>query len=276
VRIVIPYPDISPVAFTVGPLQVRWYGLMYLVGFVVGYWILRRLAARGDTRFRGELIGDFLGYAALGIVVGGRLGYVLFYNLAHFASQPWEVLAIWHGGLSFHGGFVGVILTGWWFVRRRRLSFYDVADRVMVALPPGLGFGRIGNFINGELFGRPADVPWCMVFPLGGPECRHPSQLYEALLEGLVLFLCMWWIGRGQRPAGVAFWSFVGLYGLLRFLVEFTRLPDPQLGFILGPFTMGQLLSLPMALLGAWMTWRRSTGPTCAPRDGRPARKDGR
>jgi phosphatidylglycerol:prolipoprotein diacylglycerol transferase len=257
----IPYPNISPVIFSLGPIQVRWYGMMYLLGFAAGYWILRHLTARMKTGFRGERIMDFLAYAALGIVVGGRLGYVLVYNFSHFLEHPLEIFALWHGGLSFHGGFVGVVLAGWWFVRKHRLTLYEVADPVVMALPIGLGLGRIGNFINGELFGRPTQVPWCMVFPQGGPECRHPSQLYEALLEGLVLFLCMWWLGRKPRPRGLLFWSFVALYGLIRFLVEFTRLPDPQLGLVLGPLSMGQLLSLPMVVLGAYMVWKGRKHP---------------
>jgi phosphatidylglycerol:prolipoprotein diacylglycerol transferase len=253
----IPYPHIPPEIISIGPIHIRWYGMMYLFGFGFSYWLMKRLTSSRDIRFKGPLILDFFAYAALGIVVGGRLGYILVYNLSYYVSSPWEAFAIWHGGLSFHGGFVGVVLAGWWFKKRHGLTFYEVADMVVVPLPVALGLGRIGNFINGELLGRPTSLPWCMVFPQGGPVCRHPSQLYEALLEGLVLFLFTWTLGRRPRPSGVLFWSFVGLYGLFRFLVEFTREPDPQLGFILGPFSMGQLLSLPMFLLGGWMTWRR-------------------
>jgi phosphatidylglycerol:prolipoprotein diacylglycerol transferase len=251
----IPYPDIPPVIFRIGPFQVRWYGMMYLLGFAVGYALLKYLAARRQTPFRGALILDFLTYAALGIVVGGRLGYVLIYNLPYYLAHPLEVFALWHGGLSFHGGFAGVILASTVFLKRHGLNFYDVADLVVVPLPIALGFGRIGNFINGELYGRPTDLPWCMVFPQGGDLCRHPSQLYEALLEGVILFVLMWLIGRKPRSRGVVFWSFVGLYGLFRFIVEFFRAPDPQLGLILGPLSMGQLLSLPMACVGAVMVW---------------------
>lgn len=254
----IPYPNISPVIFSVGPLQLRWYGTMYLLGFVVGYLLMRKLTASSQGRFRGELLLDFLAYVALGVVVGGRLGYVLIYNLPYYLEHPLEVLALWRGGLSFHGGFVGVVVAGVCFARRHRIPFYEMADTAVVPLPIGLGLGRIGNFINGELFGRPADVPWCMVFPLGGPQCRHPSQLYEALLEGAVLFAFMWRLARAPRRPGIVFWSFVTLYGLVRFVVEFAREPDPQLGLILGPLSMGQLLSLPMAALGVWMLWRRS------------------
>jgi phosphatidylglycerol:prolipoprotein diacylglycerol transferase len=231
--------------------------MMYLAGFAVGYFILRHLTSRRETAFKRDQIVDFLTYAALGVVVGGRLGYVLFYNLGHYLSHPLDVFALWHGGLSFHGGFVGVILVGAWFARRRGLTFYDIADLVAVPLPIGLGLGRLGNFINGELFGRVTQVPWCMMFPHGGPVCRHPSQLYEAFLEGLVLFLCLWILARKPRPPGFMFWSFAALYGLFRFLVEFTREPDAQLGLIFGFLSMGQLLSLPMALLGGWIVWRK-------------------
>jgi phosphatidylglycerol:prolipoprotein diacylglycerol transferase len=251
----IPYPNISPVIFKLGPIQVRWYGMMYLLGFAAGYFILRRLTSRAGGRFKGPLIADFLAYAAIGIVAGGRIGYVIFYNLSYYLQHPMEVLAVWHGGLSFHGGFVGVIIAGLIFLKRNGLGFYEVADKVVVPVPVGLGLGRIGNFINGELVGRPTDLPWCMVFS-PGDVCRHPSQLYEAVLEGGLLFAVMWTLGRGERPKGVVFWSFVGLYGFLRFLVEFFRQPDPQLGLVLGPFSMGQLLSLPMAVLGGVMVWR--------------------
>lgn len=256
----IPYPNISPVILSLGPIQVRWYGMMYLLGFVICYLILNYLAARKGSSFRKGVLLDFLVYAALGIVIGGRLGYVIAYNLPYYIEKPLEVFALWHGGLSFHGGFLGVLVAGLLFAKRRGLSFYEIADLVVIPLPIALGLGRIGNFINGELFGRPTHVPWCMVFPRGGPECRHPSQLYEALLEGLLLFLLMWWIGRGPRRAGATFWAFVGLYGLCRFLVEFTREPDPQIGLVLGPLTMGQLLSLPMAVLGGWASFRKRGG----------------
>lgn len=254
----ISYPNISPVIISLGPLQLRWYGTMYLIGFAVGYLIMRKLTAGRKGRFKGELLLDFLAYVALGVVVGGRLGYVLIYNLPYYLQHPWEALAIWKGGLSFHGGFAGVILAGVWFARRNNIGFYEMADVAVVPLPIALGLGRLGNFINGELFGRPSTLPWCMVFPLGGPECRHPSQLYEALLEGLVLFLIMWRLGRKETRPGIPFWGFVMFYGLFRFLAEFAREPDPQLGLILGSLSMGQLLSLPMAALGAWMFSRKS------------------
>lgn len=257
----IPYPNISPVIFSIGPLQVRWYGMMYLLGFLTCYLIVNHLAARKDSSLRKGVLLDFLVYAALGIVIGGRLGYVIGYNLSYYLDNPLEVFALWHGGLSFHGGFLGVVLAGWLFGKRRGLPFYEIADLVVIPLPIALGLGRVGNFINGELFGRPSRVPWCMVFPRGGPECRHPSQLYEACLEGVLLFVLMWWIGRRPRRAGATFWAFVALYGACRFLVEFTREPDPQLGFVLGPLTMGQMLSLPMAFLGAWAFWRRGRSP---------------
>lgn len=252
----IPYPNISPVIVSVGPLQLRWYGAMYLMGFLIGYLLMRRITARSRGRFKGEMLLDFLAYVALGVVVGGRLGYVLVYNLPYYLEDPLEVLALWKGGLSFHGGFLGVALAGILFARRNKIPFYEIADTAVVPLPIGLGLGRIGNFINGELFGRVTELPWCMVFPLGGPQCRHPSQLYEAFLEGVVLFSLMWKLARVPRRPGTLFWCFVAMYGTVRFLVEFFREPDPQLGLVLGPLSMGQILSLPMALLGAWMLWR--------------------
>lgn len=252
----IPYPNISPVIFSVGPIQLRWYGTMYLLGFAAGYFLMRRLTRESRGRFRGEILLDFLAYVAAGLVVGGRLGYVLIYNFSYYVQNPLEVFALWKGGLSFHGGFVGVILAGFLFSRRYNVPFYEMADTAVIPLPIGIGLGRIGNFINGELFGRPSEVPWCMVFPNGGPQCRHPSQLYEALLEGAVLFGLMWALGRSRRGTGVPFWTFVAAYGICRFLVEFTREPDPQLGLVAGPFSMGQLLSLPMITLGLVMIWR--------------------
>ena len=254
----IPYPNISPTIISIGPLHIRWYGFMYVVGFALGFFFMHRLGVRKNSAFRGDKILDFLTYAAIGLIVGGRLGYVLFYNFAYYSEHPLEAFALWHGGLSFHGGVIGVLLTGWYYTKRNNFSFYEVADIVVVPLPLGILCGRLGNFINGELFGRATDVPWCMVFPNGGPVCRHPSQLYEAGLEGLLMFASLWWLSRKVRAPGVLFWSFFILYGVCRFIVEFFREPDPQLGLILGPFSMGQLLSLPMVIVGIWMVYRRS------------------
>ncbi len=245
------FPNIDPVAFQIGPLKVRWYGLMYLFGFVGGYFLVRWLAKKRGAYFPKDALQEMISYLAIGVIVGGRLGYILFYNLSFYFNNLLEVFAVWHGGMSFHGGLLGALLMGWWFTKRRGFSFYPIADLFAVAAPIGLGLGRIGNFINGELYGRPTNVPWAMVFPQGGPVARHPSELYEAFLEGLVLFFILLWLSKRVHPDGVLFWTFVGGYGLARFFVEFFRQPDSQLGLVLGPFSMGQVLSLFMVLLSS-------------------------
>lgn len=253
----IPYPIISPTIFNIGPFQVRWYGLMYILGFLAGYWILKILARRRNIDFSRERIVDFLSYVAVGLIGGGRLGYILFYNLGFYLQHPLKVFFLWEGGLSFHGGMIGVLIAGGLFCRKHGYAFYDLADMAVIPLPIGLGLGRLGNFINGELFGRPTDLPWCIVFPGGGPQCRHPSQLYESILEGWLLFGILLWMSRRNWQKGLLFWTFIALYGTFRFVVEFFRLPDPQLGLVLGPFSMGQFLSFPMAVLGAFMIRKR-------------------
>ncbi len=250
----IPYPNIDPVFLRLGPLQFRWYGLMYLIGLTAAYFFIKAKAAAQRLALTKDQIYDMIVYAAVGVFVGGRLGYTLFYNFSYYyLEHPAKIISVWEGGMSFHGGLIGTIITLWWFSRRRGIPVYTVADLAASATPIGLGFGRIGNFINGELYGRPTNVEWCMVFPGGGPECRHPSQLYEAALEGLLLFVVLWWIGRRPTPPGTVFWSFIAGYGLCRLVVEFFREPDQHLGFIFGPFSMGQVLSAPMILLGAFM-----------------------
>jgi len=248
------YPNIDPVLFKIGPLSFRWYGLMYLLGFSAGYFFLtRQVKRKGSLLLSGEAIGDAVTYAAFGVILGGRIGYTLFYNFSYYIHNPVHILYVWEGGMSFHGGFLGTLIAMILYARQRKISFFQIADLAIPAVPIGLGLGRIGNFINGELFGRVTDVPWCMVFPMGGPSCRHPSQIYEALLEGVVLFLLLLYLSRKELPRGVPFWSFIAGYGTFRFLVEFFREPDPQLGLVLGPFSMGQFLSFPMAILGFLM-----------------------
>lgn len=249
----IPYPNIDPVFLRLGPLQFRWYGLMYLLALTAAYFVIKGRAAARGVKITKDQLYDLIVYSAVGVFLGGRLGYVLFYNLPYYLDHPSKIIAVWEGGMSFHGGLLGTILAILLFCRRRGFHPYTVADMAAVAVPIGLGLGRIGNFINGELYGRPTDVPWCMVFPGAGPECRHPSQLYEASLEGGLLFVVLWFISRRPTPPGTVFWSFITGYGLIRMVVEFFREPDPHLGFILGPFSMGQLLSLPMVLIGASM-----------------------
>jgi phosphatidylglycerol:prolipoprotein diacylglycerol transferase len=255
----IRYPNIDPVFLRIGPLAFRWYGLMYALSFISAVFLIRVTAARKKLQITQDQISDLMLYAALGVILGGRLGYVLIYNPDFYFTHPSKIFAVWEGGMSFHGGFAGVIVAGILFCRRYHFSFYEVADVAVISVPVGLGLGRIGNFINGELYGRPTDVPWCMIFPQAGEVCRHPSQLYEAGLEGVVLFIILWSLSRKNLPGGVVFWSLFLFYGLFRFIVEFFREPDPQLGLLVGPFSMGQLLSLPMFLIGLVMVWIRYT-----------------
>lgn len=249
----IPYPNISPVFLEVGPLQFRWYGLMYLIGLAGAYFLIIRRVESGGLSMTRDQVYNMVVWAAFGVFIGGRLGYTLFYNFSYYVQHPANILAIWEGGMSFHGGLLGVIVALFLFSQRQGIPAYQVADLAAAATPIGLGFGRIGNFINGELYGRATDVDWCMVFPSGGPACRHPSQLYEAGLEGVFLFTCLWVIWKTAPPPGTIFWSFITGYGVCRMIVEFVREPDAQLGFILGPFSMGQLLSFPMVVVGVFM-----------------------
>jgi phosphatidylglycerol---prolipoprotein diacylglyceryl transferase len=264
----IPYPNIDPVFLRLGPVQLRWYGLMYMLSFVLGYFALKRLARMRKLDLSTDDLYDLLFYLILGVMIGGRLGYVLFYDLGSYLGNPLSIFAIWQGGMSFHGGFVGVVLATILVTRRKGWNFWEIADLVCAAVPIGLGLGRIGNFINGELFGRPSTLPWAMVFPEGGSTPRHPSQLYEALLEGLVLFLILRWIYKENFYRGTVFWALVAFYGLFRFLVEFAREPDAQIGFDLGPFTRGQLLTVPMLVIGTAMmiTYARRRPPEKSPR----------
>lgn len=249
----IPFPEIDPVFFSLGPLKFRWYGLMYLLGLTGAYFLIRARARAKHISLTQEQLSDLIVYAALGVFLGGRLGYTLFYNPGYYLEHPLSILAVWEGGMSFHGGLLGTCVAIWIFCRRKGFAVYTIADLAAQAVPIGLGFGRMGNFINGELYGRSTDVDWCMVFPQGGDACRHPSQLYEAGLEGVALFLLLWMVGRRDTPPGTVFWGFIGGYGLFRSFVELFREPDAHLGFLLGPLTMGQLLSVPMVLLGGIM-----------------------
>jgi phosphatidylglycerol:prolipoprotein diacylglycerol transferase len=249
----IPYPNIDPVFLRLGPIQLRWYGLMYMLSFIIGFFVLKSYAKYRKMNMTTDDLYDLLFYLILGVMIGGRLGYVLFYDLGSYIREPLSVFAIWQGGMSFHGGFIGMILAAIWVARKKRWNFWEIADLGSAVAPIGLGLGRIGNFINGELFGRPTTVSWAMIFPEGGPMPRHPSQIYEALLEGLVLFLILRWFYRKNFYPGTVFWALVAFYGLFRFLVEFVREPDAQIGLDLGPFTRGQLLSLPMLVIGTVM-----------------------
>ncbi len=244
------YPEIDPIIFRIGPLAVRWYGMMYLLGFVAAWFIIRRLVRLRSLALDAEGLSDLLFYGILGVIFGGRFGYVLFYNPAYYLKHPLSALAVWEGGMSFHGGLLGVVAASVLFCHRRGLPKLLTGDILVTAASVGLGLGRVGNFINGELWGRVTDVPWGMVFPGGGPLPRHPSQLYEAVLEGAALFAVLWLLHRRRAAPGVPFFTFFLLYGSFRFSIEFFRQPDAHLGFLWGGATMGQLLSLPMILAG--------------------------
>ena len=249
----LPYPHIDPVFLELGPLQFRWYGLMYLIGLSAAYFLIRRRAGAKGLALTSDQIYDMVVFAAFGVFIGGRIGYTLFYNFPYYSQHPLKIFAVWEGGMSFHGGLIGTTIALIWFGRRHGIPIYTIADLAAGVTPIGLGFGRLGNFINGELYGRPTDVDWCMVFPAGGPACRHPSQLYEAGLEGVLLFTVIWLIGRRPKPPGTLLWSFITGYGICRLIVELFREPDPHMGFVLGPITMGQMLSAPMVLIGIFM-----------------------
>ncbi|PXX95783.1 prolipoprotein diacylglyceryl transferase [Halomonas sp. LBP4] len=254
------YPQIDPVAISLGPVQIHWYGLMYVVGLAAAWWLGRRRAHRLGLSH--DDIGDLIFYGAVGIILGGRLGYVLFYGLEQLLANPLWLFRVWDGGMSFHGGLAGVLLAAWLFARKHRLAFFQLTDFIAPLVPIGLGAGRLGNFINHELPGRISEVPWAMVFPPMmelEPEPRHPSALYEFALEGVVLFAVLWWLSSRPRQRGMISGLFLVLYGAFRFSVEFVRLPDPHLGFIaFGWLTMGQLLTLPMLIAGlALVVWAR-------------------
>ncbi len=282
--------QIDPIALHLGPLQVHWYGIMYLLGFVSAWWLGRQRVRAGRLPGVNEqAYGDLLFYAMLGVVLGGRIGYVFFYNFAELIKDPLMLVRIWEGGMSFHGGLIGVMVAAWWWARSHRTHFFDVMDFVAPLVPPGLGFGRLGNYIGGELWGKFTDGGWGVIFPRA-PEfanwttqqlqtqyaagaldryARHPSQLYQAALEGLAMFVILWWFSRKPRPRYAVSGMFALLYGCFRFIVEFVRVPDAQIGdhgyLAFGWLTMGQVLSTPLILLGLFWLWRSTRSPTLQP-----------
>jgi len=252
------HPDFDPIAFSIGPLAVRWYGLMYLAGFAGGFWLGARRIAQNLAPVSRAQFDDLLFLAVLGVILGGRLGYVLFYKPGYYLSHPMEVFYLWQGGMSFHGGLLGVMLAMVFAARRHRIEWLRLMDFVAPLVPLGIAAGRLGNFINGELWGRATSLPWGMVFRHAGPGPRHPSQLYEFALEGLALFALLWWFSSKPRPRGQVSAVFLLGYGVFRFVAEFGREPDAFLGFLALGLSMGQWLCVPMIAAGLWMfAWSR-------------------
>nr|WP_274628004.1 prolipoprotein diacylglyceryl transferase [Mesorhizobium shangrilense] len=270
----LPFPHIDPVIVQVGPLAIHWYGLGYIIGILFAWWYAKKLVTTdrlwaGPSPIRPIDIDDFLVWAAVGVVLGGRIGYILFYDFARYLENPLDILKIWQGGMSFHGGFAGTTLAMILFAKSRGFSVLSLFDVIAAGAPIGLGLVRVTNFINSELWGRVTDAPWAFVFPNGGPFPRHPSQLYEALLEGFVLFVVLFalvWAGRKLRSPGFIAGAFVAGYAAARIFVEFFREPDAQLGYLAGDWlTMGMVLSTPMVLLGLWLMWRARPAGSPAP-----------
>lgn len=279
--------QIDPIALSIGPVKLHWYGLMYLLGFLAAWWLgKRRIEAGRLPGVNANAFSDLLFYLMLGVVLGGRIGYILFYGFEGFLANPLSIFKVWEGGMSFHGGLLGVMAAALWWSRRHRLHFFDTMDFVAPLVPLGLGFGRIGNFIGAELWGKYTHAGWGVIFPtdpalkgLSAAElqaqyaagaldqfARHPSQLYQAFLEGLVMFIALWWFSSRPRPRYAVSGLFALLYGVFRFLVEFVRVPDEQLNYLaFGWLTMGQLLSLPLVLLGLYLLWLSHRSPTLQP-----------
>jgi phosphatidylglycerol:prolipoprotein diacylglycerol transferase len=280
------FVDINPIAFSIGPVQVHWYGIMYLVGFAIAWWLGQRRRAAGRLPVTADQFSDLAFYLMLGVILGGRIGYMIFYDTSELIHNPLSLIRVWEGGMSFHGGLLGVLAAALIWTRRRGLNFFDVMDFIAPVVPIGLGLGRLGNFIGGELWGRHTDAPWGMIFPraleslsktkddlyqmyLAGQlnaEARHPSQLYEFCLEGVVLFAVLWIYSRKPRPRYAVSGLFALLYGLFRFAVEFVREPDVQLGFVAFDWlTMGQILSLPLIAVGLLLLWMSRGAPVLMP-----------
>lgn len=246
------FPNFDPVAIRLGPLAIHWYGLMYLFGFGSAWVLGRWRISHGKTRLTLKDLEDIIFYGVLGVIAGGRLGYVIFYKPAYYASHPLEMFYLWEGGMSFHGGLIGVLAMVTWLAYSRKYKWFEVSDFVAPLIPLGLAAGRMGNFINGELWGRPSTLPWAMVFPQSGDGVpRHPSQLYQLGLEGLLLFVLLWWFANKPRPTGQVSAVFLMGYGFFRFIAEYAREPDDFLGLLTAGLSMGQLLSLPMIVAGA-------------------------
>jgi phosphatidylglycerol:prolipoprotein diacylglycerol transferase len=258
----ITYPHLNPVIFRLGPLYVKWYGLAYIISFIIGYVYIYILAKNKNISLSAKDVDTLLLYSIIGVIGGGRIGYILVYNLNYYISHPLHMMFIWEGGMSFHGGLAGFIILGLLFCSRKKINAYNIADRVVLIIPIGLFLGRIGNFINGELYGRVTNLPWSMIFPQVDLNPRHPSQLYEAFFEGIVIFLILHLLkNKLLNIKGALFWSFIILYGFFRFMIEFFREPDPQIGFIFAFLTIGQILSSLMFIVGIFglvFIWRKN------------------
>lgn len=251
------YPSIDPVALSIGPLQIHWYGLMYVFAFAAGWLLGRWRASRSWSKWTAAQVDDYVTWVMLGVVLGGRLGYILFYDLSFYLAHPLDIFRLWNGGMSFHGGLIGVVTASWIWGRRHGKNLVEMLDFVAPLVPTGLLFGRLGNFINAELWGKVTDSAIGMVFPGAGPLPRHPSQLYEAGLEGLLTFILLWVYSSRPRPQGAVAGLFAVLYSLSRMFVEFFRVPDAHIGYLFGGwFTMGQLLCLPLLGAGLWLMLR--------------------
>lgn len=250
------YPHINPIVFQVGPLAVHWYGLMYLLGFTLAWLLGSYRAKRVYPAWTTDEVADLVLYGALGVIFGGRIGYMVFYDLPQLIHHPLSLFQVWNGGMAFHGGVLGVLIAMWLLSRRYKKNICDITDFVVPLVPLGLLAGRVGNFINGELWGRVTHLPWGMIFPTGGPLPRHPTELYEGFLEGVVLFLILWLFSIKPRPRFAVSALFLLCYGVFRFIVEFYRIPDVQYGYLVwGWVTMGQILSFPMILVGGFSFW---------------------
>lgn len=252
------FPNFDPIAFSIGPIQIHWYGLMYLLGFLMAWGIATWRTQHYELGWTSEEISDLIFYAAVGVVVGGRVGYLIFYNTSHFLHHPFILFKLWEGGMSFHGGLIGVLLALGYFAYKKHMTFWRVADFTAPLVPLGIAAGRMGNFINGELWGRPTQMPWGMVFPEIDQTPRHPSQLYEFSLEGILLFFVIWWYARKKRPEGCVAAIFLVGYAVARIIAECFREPDVQRGFLaFGWLTEGQLLSIPMLIFGLILWWTK-------------------
>ncbi len=255
------YHNLNPVLLEIGPFQIRYYGLFYALGFVIAYFLIAYLAKRKQLSLTKDDVADLLLYEIVGIVLGARLVYVLVYNPIFYLQNPFEIVALWHGGLSFHGGLLGAVIAAYLFCKKKKADFYELADIAVIPVALALALGRLGNFINAELYGRVSNVPWCIdysknQFISDAPSgCRHPSQIYSSM-KNFTIFAVLWLIKDKKLPNGFMFWSFVALYGLFRTIVEFFRAPDEQIGFMFNYFTMGQLLSFPLFLIGIFMLFK--------------------